>query len=47
MGDLHPGGASATLRILRWLTELDVRRVLEVGAGIDNTAARMAALGWM
>jgi SAM-dependent methyltransferase len=46
MGDLHPGGAPATLRILRWLTELNVRRVLEVGAGIGNTATRMAGLGW-
>ncbi len=46
MGDLHPGGAPATLKILQWLTERNVHRVLEVGAGIGNTAARMAALGW-
>jgi SAM-dependent methyltransferase len=46
MGDLHPGGAPATETILRWLTERKVRRVLEVGAGIGNTAARMSALGW-
>lgn len=46
MGDLHPGGAPATAKILQWLTELKVRRVLEVGAGIGNTAARMASLGW-
>src|SRR6202045_5022345 len=46
MGDLHPGGAPATQRILRWLTEQNVRRVLEVGAGIGNTAARMASFGW-
>jgi SAM-dependent methyltransferase len=46
MGDLHPGGASATATMLRWLAELKTRRVLEVGAGIGNTAARMAALGW-
>jgi SAM-dependent methyltransferase len=46
MGDLHPGGASATLRIIHWLTELDVGRVLEVGAGIGNTAERMASRGW-
>lgn len=46
MGDLHPGGAAATATILRLLTERNVRRVLEVGAGIGNTAARMAALGW-
>jgi FkbM family methyltransferase len=46
MGDLHPGGAPATLRILQWLSDLDVRRVLEVGAGIGNTAVRMASRGW-
>jgi SAM-dependent methyltransferase len=46
MGDLHPGGAPATLRILQWLTGQNVRRVLEVGAGIGNTAVRMASLGW-
>jgi len=46
MGDLHPGGAPATQRILGWLTEKNVRRVLEVGAGIGNTAARMVSLGW-
>jgi protein-L-isoaspartate O-methyltransferase len=32
--------------MLRWLTESNVRRVLEVGAGIGNTAARMVSLGW-
>jgi SAM-dependent methyltransferase len=46
MGDLHPGGPPATTKILDWLAERNVRRVLEVGAGIGNTAARMAALGW-
>jgi protein-L-isoaspartate O-methyltransferase len=46
MGDLHPGGPPATAKILGWLTERNIRRVLEVGAGIGNTAARMAALGW-
>ena len=46
MGDLHPGGAPATQRILRSLSERGVHRVLEVGAGIGNTAARMTALGW-
>jgi predicted O-methyltransferase YrrM len=46
MGDLHPGGAPATLRMLDWLAERNVRRVLEVGAGIGITAARMASLGW-
>jgi SAM-dependent methyltransferase len=46
MGDLHPGGASATDDILRRLAERRVRRVLEVGAGIGNTSCRMASLGW-
>jgi SAM-dependent methyltransferase len=46
MGDLHPGGAGATGKMLEWLGERNVRRVLEVGAGIGNTAARMTALGW-
>ncbi len=46
MGDLHPGGIAATNRILQWLGEQHVRRVLEVGAGIGNTASRMVALGW-
>jgi SAM-dependent methyltransferase len=46
MGDLHPGGAPATARILQWLSERRVQRVLEVGAGIGNTATRMTALGW-
>jgi protein-L-isoaspartate O-methyltransferase len=46
MGDLHPGGAPATAKMLQWLAERHVHRVLEVGAGIGNTAARMASLGW-
>lgn len=46
MGDLHPGGAPATGTLLRLLAEQGARRVLEVGAGIGNTAERMAALGW-
>jgi SAM-dependent methyltransferase len=46
MGDLHPGGAPATSRVLGWLAERGVRRVLEVGAGIGNTAMRMLELGW-
>lgn len=45
-GDLHPGGAPATVRLLGWLAEQRVLRVLEVGAGIGNTSARMATLGW-
>lgn len=46
MGDLHPGGAPATATLLGWLAEGSGRRVLEVGAGIGNTAARMVSLGW-
>lgn len=46
MGDLHPGGVSATHTMLTWLGEHGVRRVLEVGAGIGNTSARMVARGW-
>ena len=46
MGDLHPGGADVTEKMLDWLAQRDVHRVLEVGAGIGNTSARMAALGW-
>lgn len=46
MGDLHPGGAPATARILQLLRERGVRQVLEIGAGIGNTAVRMLDLGW-
>ena len=46
MGDLHPGGAPATEKVLAWLSEQGVRRILEVGAGIGNTSARMASKGW-
>jgi SAM-dependent methyltransferase len=46
MGDLHPGGAPATSTMLGWLSELGVKRVLEVGAGMGNTSARMVSMGW-
>jgi SAM-dependent methyltransferase len=46
MGDLHPGGVAATSRVLGWLADKKVHRVLEVGAGIGNTAVRMVDLGW-
>jgi SAM-dependent methyltransferase len=46
MGDLHPGGLQATEEILRLLSANGARRVLEVGAGIGNTALRMLARGW-
>jgi SAM-dependent methyltransferase len=32
--------------MIQWLSELKTQRVLEVGAGIGNTAARMTSLGW-
>jgi len=33
-------------KIVRWLGEQQVQRVLEVGAGIGNTATRMRTMGW-
>jgi len=46
MGDLHPGGPASSAKMLDWLSERGVQRVLEVGAGIGRTAERMVALGW-
>jgi len=46
MGDLHPGGEGATAELLARLSACGVRRVLEIGAGIGNTTARMIARGW-
>jgi SAM-dependent methyltransferase len=46
IGDLHPGGAPATERLLHWLRAAGVQEVLEVGAGIGNTSGRMSTLGW-
>jgi SAM-dependent methyltransferase len=46
IGDLHPGGVSASEMMLDWLAARRVNRVLEVGAGIGNTAARMADRRW-
>ena len=45
-GDLHPGGAPATARLLELLSARGTQRVLEVGAGVGNTSARMIARGW-
>jgi SAM-dependent methyltransferase len=45
-GDMHPGGAPASERLLQWVKDRGVSRVLEVGAGIGNTAARMQKMGW-
>jgi SAM-dependent methyltransferase len=45
-GDLHPGGAGATERLLRWAAAGGRGRILEVGAGIGNTARRLVRDGW-
>ena len=46
VGDLHPGGQAATEFLLDELAKQDPRVVLEVGAGIGNTTARMLKRGW-
>jgi len=46
MGDLHPGGIAATHALLGLLEGQGIERVLEVGAGIGNTAARLVERGW-
>ena len=43
VGDLHPGGAVATERILQWIE--GARSVVEIGAGIGRTTARLADRG--
>lgn len=45
-GDLHPGTEEATRLLIGWLRENRPARVLEVGAGLGNTARRLAAEGW-
>jgi SAM-dependent methyltransferase len=47
-GDLHPGGVATTEMLLAWLSRYlqEGSMVLEVGAGIGNTATRMADRGW-
>ena len=42
-GDLHPGGADATGRLLGWLDELPPGDVLEIGLGLS--ALRVQARG--
>jgi|GEM_PF-6701462 len=46
LGDLHPGGAAATESLLTELDRHRPTRVLEIGAGIGMTTARMLARGW-
>src|SRR5690349_14629709 len=46
IGDLHPGGAAATDFLLARLASNSPRVVLEVGAGIGLTSARMSERGW-
>ena len=46
VGDLHPGGPSVTEVMLGELSKIDPRLVLEVGAGIGCTTARMLKRGW-
>jgi len=46
VGDLHPGGAMATDFLLAGLARRSPRVVLEVGAGIGLTSARMLERGW-
>jgi SAM-dependent methyltransferase len=46
VGDLHPGGSSATEFLLTELQKANPRSVLEVGAGAGHTTARMQKRGW-
>jgi SAM-dependent methyltransferase len=46
VGDLHPGGRVASDFLLAEMRKQGVRDVLEVGAGIGNTTARMMRLGF-
>jgi SAM-dependent methyltransferase len=46
VGDLHPGGRAATDFLLAEVARSHPDLVLEVGAGIGLTTARMARLGW-
>jgi SAM-dependent methyltransferase len=46
VGDLHPGGSSATEFLLAELQKANPRSVLEVGAGAGHTTARMRRRGW-
>jgi len=46
VGDLHPGGAAASEYLVSEIERIRPRRVLEVGAGIGFTTARMLKRGW-
>lgn len=44
-GDLHPGGADATRRLLEWMAGLPAGDVLEIGPGLGLSALRVQAAG--
>ena len=46
VGDLHPGGSGATAFLLEQVAKERPRIVLEIGAGIGLTSARMVGRGW-
>jgi SAM-dependent methyltransferase len=46
VGDLHPGGAAVSEYLVSEIERIRPRRVLEVGAGIGFTTARMLKRGW-
>jgi SAM-dependent methyltransferase len=46
VGDLHPGGLVATQFLLAELDRKNPRDVLEIGAGIGLTTARLIERGW-
>jgi SAM-dependent methyltransferase len=46
VGDLHPGGHAATELLLNELESCTSRRILELGAGIGLTTARLLERGW-
>jgi SAM-dependent methyltransferase len=46
VGDLHPGGPQVSVFLLEELRKHGVRRVLDVGAGIGNTTARLMSAGF-
>lgn len=45
-GDLHPGGAAASARLIGWIAETAPRRVLEIGAGAGLSTRRLRERGW-
>lgn len=45
-GDLHPGGAGASARLIGWIAETRPARVLEIGAGAGLSTRRLCDRGW-